>query len=370
MKFSTLKYSGATAEVALFPDGRAEAHAMIHASGARPFAAQLESVVNAASALANDLGALQPVFKRYFLSDAANQASCLPSCEPCAVSVIQQPPLDGSKIALWVVYQADATFVGTGDGRWEDSRGRMIVGDALPCSGNSHDLTVEHLSRLADCLEQRGASLLDNCVRTWFMVRDVDINYAGVVRGRNEEFDRRGLTRDTHFITSTGIEGRPVRQDETVAFNAVCDTRLVPGQMGFVYGASHLNPTIEYGVAFERGTTVDYRDRRHVYIPGTASIDNRGQVVHPGDIVAQTRRMIENIGVLLAEAGCGWDDLAHLIVYLRDPSDFQAVAAVYDEVLPAVPRVIVLAPVCRPGWLVETECMAIKSGDYPGYAPF
>lgn len=55
MKFSTLKYSGATAEVALFPGGRAEAHAMIHASGARPFAAQLESVVNAASALANDL---------------------------------------------------------------------------------------------------------------------------------------------------------------------------------------------------------------------------------------------------------------------------------------------------------------------------
>ena len=27
---------------------------------------------------------------------------------------------------------------------------------------------------------------------------------------------------------------------------------------------------------------------------------------------------------------------------------------------PNVPRMITLAPVCRPGWLVEMECMAVR----------
>lgn len=370
MKFDIISYKRSTAETAFFGYGRAEAHAIIHAKSGLPFKTQLEAVLNVAKSLEKDLGGLQPVFKRYFLSDAANQAQFLPSEEPCATSRIQQAPLDGSKIAIFVVYRHDADFKNMGNGLWEDSQGRIIAGDAPHRAGNTHDLTVYHLARMADELERRGASLLDNCVRTWFMVRDVDLNYAGVVQGRNEEFERRGLNRQTHFITSTGIEGHPVCREETMAFNALCNTRLQPGQMGFIYGTTHLNPTIEYGVAFERGTTVDYRDRRHVYISGTASIDNKGRVVHPGNIEAQTRRMIENIGVLLAEAGCNRDDIAHLIVYLRDPSDYAAVKNVYDKLLPSVPRVIVLAPVCRPGWLVETECMAIKRADYPQYAQF
>ncbi len=370
MKYINFSYENSAAEVAVFNENRAEAHAIIHAVAGKPFGQQLEAVLGAAKLLGIELGGLSPVFKRYFLSDAANQSALLPTVEPCAVSHIQQPPLDGSKIALWVVFQADADFRNIGDGVWEDRRGRIIIGDGDSRQGDSHDLTVGHLTRVADLLEKRGGSLLENCVRTWFMVRDVDLNYAGVVSGRNEEFGRRGLSSLTHFISSTGIGGGPVCRDETVAFNAVCDTGLLPGQMGFVYGASHLNSTIDYGVAFERGTTIDYADRRHVYISGTASIDNKGNVVHPGDIVAQTRRMIENISVLLSEAGCTGNDIAHLIVYLRDVADFGAVKAVYDEALPQVPRVIVHAPVCRPGWLVETECMAIRSASCNGYARF
>ena len=49
-----------------------------------------------------------------------------------------------------------------------------------------------------------------------------------------------------------------------------------------------------------------------------------------------------------------------MIVYLRDPSDYDAVKAMYDEKFPNVPKVIVLAPVCRPTWLIEMECIAVK----------
>ena len=97
-----------------------------------------------------------------------------------------------------------------------------------------------------------------------------------------------------------------------------------------------------------------------MFISGTASIDNKGMVVHTGDIVRQTERMLENIQVLLAEAECTWDNVSEMSVYLRDVADYDIVSKMFAERFPNKPYVIVLAPVCRPGWLIETECMAIK----------
>lgn len=56
---------------------------------------------------------------------------------------------------------------------------------------------------------------------------------------------------------------------------------LQPEQIHFLYAPTHLNPTYEYGVSFERGTYVDYGDRRQIFISGTASINNKGEVVYP-----------------------------------------------------------------------------------------
>ena len=49
-----------------------------------------------------------------------------------------------------------------------------------------------------------------------------------------------------------------------------------------------------------------------------------------------------------------------MIVYLRDIADFRTVDDMLRQRFPNTPRVIVLAPVCRPEWLVEMECMAIR----------
>lgn len=180
---------------------------------------------------------------------------------------------------------------------------------------------------------------------------------------RNRVFASRGLTADTHFIASTGIGGR--QADPNVL--AQMDTYAVKGlgkeQVKYLYAPTHLNRTSEYGVSFERGTAVEYHDRRHVFISGTASIDNRGQIVHEGDIVNQTDRMTENVGVLLREAGCSYDDVTHIIVYLRDIADYQIVMTIMKRKFPYMPIVIVHAPVCRPGWLIEMECMAVKKID-------
>jgi enamine deaminase RidA (YjgF/YER057c/UK114 family) len=131
-------------------------------------------------------------------------------------------------------------------------------------------------------------------------------------------------------------------------------------QVKYLHASTHLNPTHEYGVTFERGTMVDYGDRRHIFISGTASIDNKGEIVHLTNIEKQIERTIENIEVLLAEADAVINDISKMIVYLRDTADYQIVSDYLDKYYKELPKVIVWAPVCRPGWLIEIECIAIK----------
>ena len=51
-----------------------------------------------------------------------------------------------------------------------------------------------------------------------------------------------------------------------------------------------------------------------MYISGTASINNRGEVEHVGDIIGQTYRMWENVEALLKEADANYDDVTQIIV--------------------------------------------------------
>ena len=58
-------------------------------------------------------------------------------------------------------------------------------------------------------------------------------------------------------------------------------------------------------------------------------------------------------------------DVAYLLVYLRDPSDYQAVEAFMNAAYPDTPRILLGAKVCRPEWLIEMECVANLR--YPAY---
>lgn len=361
MEYQNFKYENALVALSIFNGECREIHTIIRPTLAEDsFTAQLHSLRKATEVVKERLGGnLRPVFMRWFLSDVANQAHLLPTLPQCATSIIQQSPLDGTKVVLWIIYKECDDFKETAPGIWKNEKGELWVGDMPVQAADSFTMTTEYLEYFDRILKGFGSSLADNCLRTWFMVRDIDVNYKGVVKGRNEVFAKKGLTSDSHFIASTGINGVSADPFRTVAFNAYADISVKPNQIRYLHGYTHLNPTAEYGVAFERATAVDYSDRRHIFISGTASINNRGEIVYPGDVARQTQRMLENIEVLLKEGKARWKDVAHLIVYLRDIADYHTVAGIFRERFPEVPTVIVLAPVCRPGWLVETECMAI-----------
>ena len=334
-------------------------HAVISPSTAVTASAQVGELAAGYSELCGLYPGFRPVFARFFLSDAANQAVLvgdLAESLGCPVSIVEQAPLCPSKMNLLVMMES---------GRKEPSRHIYYTAGAVR-RADSHEATVEILDHYA-----AGHDLVGECVRTWFFVNDIDNNYAGMVSGRNDVFGRYGLTPDSHFIASTGIAGRGVDPGCPVCFDAYAIRGITSGQVTYLKALTHLNPTIEYGVAFERATAVDFADRRLVLVSGTASIDNRGEIVHHGDVTGQTRRMVENVEALLAEAGCSAADLMHMIVYLRDPGDYLTVGAELDRLFPSdVPRVIVHAPVCRPGWLVEMECMAMRMVDNGQFAEY
>lgn len=379
MEYKKIQYNDLGAEVRLSffsPEGGAgETHAMVTLNNPRGGnEAQIAALLETYGRLRGELDpALRPVFKRYFLSDASNQASHLPESDTCAVSVVEQPPLSGAKCAMWVLFQERVQVAHLRNGLFAVDHGgyRHFWQGSAACPGLHSGLATRALlGDLAINLENEGCNLVDNCVRTWFFVQNVDVNYKGVVDGRNEMFKVKGLTQDTHYIASTGIGGRHADHNVTVEMDSYSVHGLTNGQMAYLYASDYMNRTSDYGVAFERGTTVDYGDRRHVFISGTASINNRGEVAHPDNITAQTERMLTNVGALLEEAGTDFSDVAHAIVYLRDVSDYAAVKPILDERIPLIPRVIVLAPVCRPAWLIEMECMAVSKVTKPEYAPF
>ena len=360
-------------------DGVAEYHAIFRVTNPYlSYTEQLESIQSAYERLVSEeIPGAVAVLKRYFLSDSANQADHLLATQiensDCALSVIEQSPLDGTKVALWAYLQTGVETRTLPHGDYEVSHGgyRHIwsasnFNKASKSEYQTRLLLNDYVMRLAE----QGCSLAENCMRTWFFVQNVDVNYAGVVKARNEVFLTQNLTEKTHFIASTGIAGRHADREVLVQMDAYAVDGLQQGQVHYLYAPTHLNPTYEYGVSFERGTYIDYGDRRHVLISGTASINNRGEIMYPGDIRKQTERMWENVETLLAEAECTFEHVGHLIVYLRDIADYTVVREMFEERFPDIPKVYLQAPVCRPGWLIEMECMAVKAIKNDAYKPY
>lgn len=304
---------------------------------------------------------IQPLYARIMVADEKIGHILLNSdiCGDSARSIVIQTPLDGADVAIWIVWttSVDKKVIGDNIIQASDNLYRILwQGDVSTIEGDSYSETVRSLTDLAELLKAEGSSLSASCQRTWFVVRDIDNNYNGIVDGRNKVFKKYGLTRHTHFIASTGIGGSPVQQSHSIAFNSYSVLGLPEKKIQYLKVPEMMNDTMDYGVAFERGTILDFPDCRQILISGTASIDNLGRIMHKGDVVLQTHRMLENIDALISEAGASRSDMCYSIVYLRNPEDYRKVNSIIAANLGETPYVIVHAPVCRKGWLIEMEC--------------
>lgn len=368
MKYQVIPFKafGTTAETSFFEteNGTKEWHVMLHVEPSKGgFQEQYEAICKSIVELLSltSFEGAKLLFQRYFLSDIINQAPLLKTSK-VATSIIGQAPLDGSKIAVWMYLN--------NIGLHHEGYTHLFTSNYISQAENSELQTRDVLQSYTQKLQESGCTLKEDCIRTWFFVRDVDTQYEGLVKARREFFEKHDLTAQTHYLSSTGIGGFPLDTKAIVQMDAYAIKGLVAGQQEYLYGKSHLNATYEYGVTFERGTKVKYGDRNHLFISGTASIDNKGNVMHLGNIEKQTRRMWENVETLLKEGGSGSENIAQIIVYLRDTADYECVKNMFNEHFPHVPKVITLAPVCRPTWLIEMECIVVNAAKNTEYRPF
>lgn len=328
------------------------------------------------------------VFRRIFLSDAINQIDYVESSplmaqtpdNPVATSLVQQPPLPGSKIALLAYHVAGTTplikrrlspkhMMVERDGLRHLWSTRLCCG-ARAASAPEEVHTREIFRSLLDVLQKQAGALEANCVRTWLYMKDVDVFYRGMVNSRRDLFNDHGLTEDTHYIASTGIEGCCEHQFDLVSMDAYSILGLRPEQTSYLNDFERLCATKDYNVTFERGTRIAFADRAHHYISGTASIDKFGNTIHLGDVMAQLDLALINVDALLRSGGATLDDMMYMIVYLRDASDHARIRAALAERLPGLPLVIVEGAVCRPEWLIEVEGVAVAAHDDPKLPSF
>lgn len=326
------------------------------------------------------------VFARLLVSDVMNQAKTIHSSNllasgsdnPVAISLIQQLPLPGSKIALQayhvrsrgnlkkILLSKNHLLLKKNNLGHLWSTGLCSRNSAIPVNIQTCDMFDE----LIDTLVRQQGTLRENCVRTWIYLKDVDVFYQQMADSRRELFTNQGLTTATHYIASTGIEGACEYPPSLVYMDAYSILGMAPQQVSYLNDFSRLCPTKDYNITFERGTRISYADRSHHFISGTASIDRKGMIVYPGDVLRQLEMALGNVEALLRSGSADLDDMMYLTVYLRDPSDFPCIDDYLCNRFPELPVLIVQGAVCRPGWLVEVEGIAIAANNDPSLPVF
>ncbi len=101
---------------------------------------------------------------------------------------------------------------------------------------------------------------------------------------------------------------------------------------------------------------------RLVYCAGAVAFDGEGKVVGKGDIVAQTRQVMENLRIALEAADASFDDVVKVTNYVVDAGQWPEVLPVRAEYIrepfPASTFVEVRA-LMFPELLIEIEAVAV-----------
>jgi len=102
-----------------------------------------------------------------------------------------------------------------------------------------------------------------------------------------------------------------------------------------------------------------------VFVSGIVAMDREGQLVGGADVVAQARQVFQNMREVLAAAGCGFEDVVRVTIYLTDVDDRPSINPVRQEVFGEARPASTLVEVSRlavPGAKIEVEAVAVLPG--------
>jgi enamine deaminase RidA (YjgF/YER057c/UK114 family) len=99
-----------------------------------------------------------------------------------------------------------------------------------------------------------------------------------------------------------------------------------------------------------------------VFLSGTTGTDDDGNIVGPGDIVAQTRRIFEKFSLILQSAGGNLSNIVETTDYVLSLEEYRKTAALRRELFRGPPwpaaTGVVVAGLIREGALIEIKGIA------------
>lgn len=112
---------------------------------------------------------------------------------------------------------------------------------------------------------------------------------------------------------------------------------------------------------YSQAVVVPVGDQRMVFCSGQIALDPKSGLVIDGDVAAQARQVLENLGALLEAAGASFAHVVKTTVFLADMADFATVNAIYGERFPTDPpaRSTVAALGLPRNVRVEIEAIAV-----------
>jgi 2-iminobutanoate/2-iminopropanoate deaminase len=99
-----------------------------------------------------------------------------------------------------------------------------------------------------------------------------------------------------------------------------------------------------------------------LFVSGIVAVDGEGRLVGGADVVAQTRQVLDNMRTVLAAAGCRFEDVVKVTIYLTNVDDRPLINPLRQQAFGTSRPASTLVEVPRlavEGAKVEIECVAL-----------
>jgi enamine deaminase RidA (YjgF/YER057c/UK114 family) len=257
----------------------------------------------------------------------------------------------------------------TGRGRlWTGAGFRMLHLPAVQGVRPGGKLAESRVAQAEQMFANAGAGLAahgmkyPDVVRTWIYMAHLLEWYGDMNQVRTAHYRSQGLGVEggPAFPASTGIMGR--MDGEECLMDVLAVENLRPGRVV----ATPINRSVKqhssfnYGSSFSRAMALEIEGRQTIHVSGTASINADGRSTHLGDAEHQCIDTLLSIAAILAEQGGGLKNITSATLFCKDRSAWE----VWERTsrllqLPEIPKVCILADVCRDDLLVEMEVVAV-----------
>ena len=98
-----------------------------------------------------------------------------------------------------------------------------------------------------------------------------------------------------------------------------------------------------------------------VFCAGQVAAEPSGKVLPPDDFAAQTKMVMENLMLALAEGGANLKDVVKVTIYVCNPHDVSKARSILQEYFgddPPASTLCVLRGLANPNYLLEIEAIA------------